>query len=284
MPYVNRKQRLQVRSIAKRLKQSNTTIGLDRDGVINKEPTKLSARDLAKIGLERPSKYVDKTGHFLFEPRAKQALRRLHDNGFRIFLATGKAGVGRGHQTMDEVKAQHKFMQQQVSTNKRNPVIGDIYAATYGASTQEPDNPEKQNKFDVGFDPEILAQNPQLMRRDCGNGRGYARTIFLMGPDAKKPNTAMFKVAQAKLGFEPSKTFYVGDEESDLKAARNFGCPSIFIGPKEKWVPLYAKYNHDPRNPTSRGVPLVYFARNLSEASKIALEVALGKRKVRTRR
>lgn len=260
---------MQVRSIAKRLRKSNAAIGLDRDGVINKEPTRLSARDLQKIGLEKHSKYVDKVGHFLFEPTAKQALRRLHSNGFRIFLATGKAGIGRGQQTEEEVKAQHKFMQQQVSPNKNDPVIGDIFAATYGASSKEPNNPEKQNRLNVGFDPETLTQYPGMMGRNCDNGRGYGRTIFLMGPDAKKPNTAMFKVAQAKLGFDPKKTFYVGDEESDIKAGKNFGCPTILIGSKGNW-------------PGHKAQP-DFFARNLSEASKIAITVALGRKKIRVR-
>ncbi len=258
---------MQLRTISRKLKNQNAVIGLDRDGVINKEPTKLSQKDLKKIGLEETSKYVDNVGHFLFAPTAKQALRNLHDSGFRIFLATGKAGIGRGHQTTLEVRLQHQFMQQQVSPNKRNPVIGDIFAATYGASSKEPNNPEKQNKVDVGFNPDILVQNPSLALKGCDNGRGYAHTIFLMGPEAKKPNTAMFKVAQAKLGFDPARTFYVGDEESDIKAGKNFGCPTILIGSKKNWSQSKAQPDH--------------FARNLSEASKIAIAVALGRKKIR---
>ena len=269
VPYIARKQRLQLRSISKRLKESNATIGLDRDGVINKEPTKLSARDLAKIGLGKPSKYVDKVEHFLFKPTAKQALRNLHNSGFHIFLATGKAGIGRGVQKPGEIKRPHWFMQKEISPNKHDPVIGTILVATDGGNPKEPDNPDKQNKVVVGFNPKYLVCKPSIAFKKPKSGYGYAPTIFLKGPDAKKPNTAMFKVAQAKLGFEPSRTFYIGDEESDVKAGKSYGCPTILIGSKKNW-------------PAGKAQP-DYFARDLSEASKIAIAAVLGRRKLRVR-
>lgn len=57
-------------------------IFLDRDGVINKYPgDKL---------------YVTSVKKFYFLPGAKEAIARLSKHGFKIFVASNQAGVGRG--------------------------------------------------------------------------------------------------------------------------------------------------------------------------------------------
>ena len=55
---------------------------LDRDGVINKYPG-----DKA---------YVTSLGKFRFLPRAKKGIALLSKNGFKVFVASNQAGVGRG--------------------------------------------------------------------------------------------------------------------------------------------------------------------------------------------
>jgi D-glycero-D-manno-heptose 1,7-bisphosphate phosphatase len=55
---------------------------LDRDGVINKYPgDKL---------------YVTSLRKFRFLPRARQAIALLHKKGYKIFVASNQAGVGKG--------------------------------------------------------------------------------------------------------------------------------------------------------------------------------------------
>ncbi|MDD5476719.1 MAG: D-glycero-beta-D-manno-heptose 1,7-bisphosphate 7-phosphatase [Candidatus Omnitrophica bacterium] len=67
---------------------------LDRDGVINKYPgDKL---------------YVTSLRKFKFLPRAKKAIALLSKNGFKIFVASNQAGVGKGtysQKTLDLVTA-----------------------------------------------------------------------------------------------------------------------------------------------------------------------------------
>lgn len=58
------------------------TIFLDRDGVINKYPG--------------DGKYVTCWKEFKFLPQAKKAISKLHKNGFRIFIISNQAGVGKG--------------------------------------------------------------------------------------------------------------------------------------------------------------------------------------------
>lgn len=58
------------------------TVFLDRDGVINKYPgDKL---------------YVTSVKKFKFLPGARSAIAKLSKNGFKIFVASNQAGVGRG--------------------------------------------------------------------------------------------------------------------------------------------------------------------------------------------
>ncbi len=67
---------------------------LDRDGVINKFPGN---------GL-----YVTKVGDFHFIPRSLEALKRLTDAGYYIFVVSNQAGVGKGvfsQQKLDQITA-----------------------------------------------------------------------------------------------------------------------------------------------------------------------------------
>jgi histidinol-phosphate phosphatase family protein len=55
---------------------------LDRDGVINKYPGDFQ--------------YVKSWEEFSFLPRAKSALKKLYEGGFRIFVISNQAGVSKG--------------------------------------------------------------------------------------------------------------------------------------------------------------------------------------------
>ncbi|RKY31221.1 MAG: Clp protease [Candidatus Omnitrophota bacterium] len=67
-------------------------IFLDRDGVINKYPG--------------DGKYVTSWKEFHFLPKAKSALRKLHENDFKIFVVSNQAGVNKGllsRQALDDI-------------------------------------------------------------------------------------------------------------------------------------------------------------------------------------
>ena len=69
-------------------------IFLDRDGVINRYPGDL--------------KYVTSQKEFRFLPNAKKAIALLYKNGFRLFVISNQAGVGKGlysQQTLDKITA-----------------------------------------------------------------------------------------------------------------------------------------------------------------------------------
>ncbi|MBI4982944.1 MAG: HAD family hydrolase [Candidatus Omnitrophica bacterium] len=58
------------------------TVFLDRDGVINKYPG--------------DKKYVTSLKKFKFLPKAKKAIALLSKNGFKLFVISNQAGVGKG--------------------------------------------------------------------------------------------------------------------------------------------------------------------------------------------
>lgn len=67
---------------------------LDRDGVINRYPG--------------DRLYVTSLKKFKFLPRAKQAIALLHKHGYRVFVASNQAGVGKGtysQKTLDKITA-----------------------------------------------------------------------------------------------------------------------------------------------------------------------------------
>lgn len=66
-------------------------IFLDRDGVINKYPGH--------------KKYVTAIGQFKFIPHALDAIRRLTNAGYNIFVVSNQAGVGKGVYTQKSLDA-----------------------------------------------------------------------------------------------------------------------------------------------------------------------------------
>ncbi|MFA5438044.1 MAG: HAD family hydrolase [Candidatus Omnitrophota bacterium] len=90
-------------------------IFLDRDGVINKYPG-----DRA---------YVTSLRKFKFLPGAKKAISLLNKAGFKIFVASNQAGVGRGiysQRTLDQITS---FMLEEVK--KAGGHIDKVYYCTH---------------------------------------------------------------------------------------------------------------------------------------------------------
>lgn len=79
------------------------TIFLDRDGVINENPPNRG--------------YVSSWEDFTFLPNALKAIHILTRSGFRIFLATNQAGIGKGIFTEKQLSDIHQQMLRQISSN-----------------------------------------------------------------------------------------------------------------------------------------------------------------------
>ncbi len=86
-------------------------IFLDRDGVINKRPPKAD--------------YVKNWQEFEFLPGVIQGLKKLCDNGYKIYLITNQPGIGRGMMKKEDLDFIHQKMQAELQ--KQGAKIDKIY-------------------------------------------------------------------------------------------------------------------------------------------------------------
>ncbi len=87
------------------------TVILDRDGVLNRKPPR--------------AQYVKTWSEFEWLPGAKQALRSLHEKGYRVVVVSNQAGINRGFMTAADLAVLHQAMQHDVAAAGGN--IAAIY-------------------------------------------------------------------------------------------------------------------------------------------------------------
>ncbi len=75
---------------------NNRAVFLDRDGTIMED-----ANDVGKVE------------HVVLIPHATQALKRLQDAGYKLFIITNQSGVGRGYFTREAVESIHAHLNEQ---------------------------------------------------------------------------------------------------------------------------------------------------------------------------
>jgi len=91
--------------------EESRVIFLDRDGVINKKPSY--------------GDYVKTWQEFEFLPGAIEAVKLLRDKGYRIFVVSNQAGIGRGLMTQQNLKDIHDKMIKEMESQGAN--IDGIY-------------------------------------------------------------------------------------------------------------------------------------------------------------
>ena len=95
---------------------SRPTVILDRDGVLNRKPA---------IGA-----YVRSWDDWEWLPGSLEALRLLHEAGWRVLVATNQAGVARGALRATELTEIHRRMQQQA--RRAGGKIEAVYCCPHG--------------------------------------------------------------------------------------------------------------------------------------------------------
>jgi D-glycero-D-manno-heptose 1,7-bisphosphate phosphatase len=76
---------------------NSRAVFLDRDGTL----------------LVDGANYVGKVEHVALVPSAKQALKRLQDAGYKLFVITNQSGVGRGYFTHEAVESIHAHLNEE---------------------------------------------------------------------------------------------------------------------------------------------------------------------------
>ncbi len=122
-----------------------------------------------------------------------EGLKLLKQNGFTLIIVTNQAGVAYGYYTEYDIKILHDHLQ---------TVLG-----YYGVSIDG-----------IYYCPHhIKAKIPK-----------YRKYCF-----CRKPNPGMLFKAEKDFDIDLSKSFMVGDRESDIEMALRVGVKPIFVGSKE---------------------------------------------------
>jgi histidinol-phosphate phosphatase family protein len=87
---------------------------LDRDGVVNRKAPK--------------AQYVTSPKEFEWLPGAKEAIVKLKRHGYKVILITNQAGIARGEMTVDDLKAIHIAMNNELGAY----AVDDIYYCPHG--------------------------------------------------------------------------------------------------------------------------------------------------------
>ena len=102
--------------ITEKFLKSKKVIFLDRDGVINKKPSKAD--------------YIKNWDEFEFLPGAMEALKLLTQNGYEIYIISNQAGIARGMMTKDDLKEIHEKMKKELENHGAK--ISGIYHCPHG--------------------------------------------------------------------------------------------------------------------------------------------------------
>lgn len=148
------------------------------------------------VFLDRDGVLIEDSGyphleeHLVLIPGAPEAVRRLNALGYLVVIVTNQSGVARGLFTEDQMHRFNDLLVRHLAA--RGARIGAVYACPFHAEARD----ERYRHPDH--------------------------------PD-RKPNPGMILRAAADYDIDLSRSFMIGDRQSDLEAARRAGIPGFLF-------------------------------------------------------
>lgn len=151
------------------------------------------------VFLDRDGVLIEDSGyphldeHLVFVPGAAEAVHRLNRAGFMAVVVTNQSGVARGMFTEARMHAFNALMVRALAA--KGGRVSAVYACPFHAEAEDP-----------------AYQHPDH-------------------PD-RKPNPGMILKAAAEHDIDLTRSFLIGDRDTDIEAARRAGIPGfLFDGP-----------------------------------------------------
>jgi D-glycero-D-manno-heptose 1,7-bisphosphate phosphatase len=147
-------------------------IFFDRDGTINVE-----------------SGYISSFDQFRFFPGIVNALAKLRQSGWLLFIITNQSGIARGYFSIADVQHLHSDMQ------------------------------NKLKQADAAFDDIAI----------CPHHKSGSVASLAIACECRKPGTKMLTDLANKWNIDLSASYVVGDKSSDVAAGNRAGLTSVLL-------------------------------------------------------
>ncbi len=131
--------------------------------------------------------YLHRPEDFIWIEGAKEAIKYVNDKGYLAILVTNQSGVARGYYPEEDIKEVYEWM------NKELAKIGAHLDALF-----------------------FCPHHPQ------GKIPAYTQVC-----NCRKPDTGMIDEACLQFNIERSKSYFVGDSDTDMDCAHNAGIQGI---------------------------------------------------------
>lgn len=157
----------------------------------NKRPAVFLDRDgVINVDMDKNPRAAD----FKLLPGVAEAVSKINASGYLSIVVTNQPMIAKGFVSREEVEQTNKTMETRLGEERA--YLDGIYFC--------PHHPEK------GFPGEV----PEL-KIEC---------------DCRKPKIGLFRQAAKDFNIDFSRSWMIGDRESDMQAGKNAGCRTILVG------------------------------------------------------
>jgi len=164
--------------------QINKAVFFDRDGVINKLVFN------PKTGEYEPPHSPE---DFIFKDDAIEALRKLQNNNYRLFIISNQPDFAKGKTSLENLKRVHSYFEEQL---KENSIVFSSFYYCY--------------------------------HHPSGIIKEYA-----VNCSCRKPGTLFVEKAIGDYNINVLYSWFIGDRDSDILCGKNSGLSTILINNKE---------------------------------------------------